>query len=153
LTEHATWRWCFYINLPVGVVTVLTVVLFFRDPPLSRDQGLSNREKIDSLDLIGVSLFIPAICCLVLAIEWGGSKYEWNTARIIVLFILCIIFFLVWIYVQFRRQEKSTIPPRLIVQRNVWASGAYAAFLTGATYGMAYYVRNTTTRNPLPRKS
>ncbi|KAJ6095337.1 MFS general substrate transporter [Penicillium sp. IBT 16267x] len=139
LTEHATWRWCFYINLPVGGKTVLAVVFCYRDPPTSRNQGTPTREKLHSLDLMGVALFISAICCLVLALQWAGSKYAWKSARIITLFILSVVLLSFWTYVQFRKQEKATIPPRLIAQRNVWAATAYAALLSGAIYGMAYY--------------
>ncbi|KAJ5583988.1 MFS toxin efflux pump [Penicillium hispanicum] len=140
LTEHATWRWCFYINLPMGGVTLLTVFFFFRDPPRTADRNVPTKEKVKSLDLIGLVLFICAITCLVLALEWGGSKYAWQNVRIIVLFVLCGVLLGVWTGVQFWRQEKATIPPRLIVQRNVWAAGIYSLLLSGAYYAMAYYI-------------
>ncbi|KGO77169.1 Major facilitator superfamily domain, general substrate transporter [Penicillium italicum] len=139
LTEHATWRWCFYINLPMGAITVLTVFFFFRDPPISATRRLSTREKIQSLDILGLALFICAICCLVIGLEWGGSKYAWNSARIIVLFVVCVVLLIAWTWVQHWKQEKATIPPRLAVMRDVWAAGLYSLLFSGAYYGMTYY--------------
>ncbi|KAJ6024771.1 MFS general substrate transporter [Penicillium herquei] len=139
LTEHATWRWCFWINLPVGSVTVLTVIFLFRDPPVSHVQEISIREKFKNLDIFGLVIFISALCCLVLALEWGGSKYTWSSTRIIALLVVFVVLLIIFAFAEIRGQERAMLPPRLIIKRNVWAASAYAAFLSGATYAIAYY--------------
>ena len=73
LTTNATWRWCFYINLPIGGF-VIAVVLFHLNLPQSRDdkRSLPFYEKLAGLDLVGTAFLIPAIVLLLLGLQWGG---------------------------------------------------------------------------------
>jgi EmrB/QacA subfamily drug resistance transporter len=73
-TDHLSWRWCFYVNVPLGLVTlaVVTVVLKLPRP----------RTKA-RLDLLGALLLAAASTCLVLLTSWGGTKYAWDS-RVIV---------------------------------------------------------------------
>jgi len=92
-TTHLSWRWCFYINLPIGGVTLLlTFWLLPSDNNKTKEEieaaKLSTREKIERLDPIGTLCFLPGIVCLLLALQLGGSTYAWNDARIIVLWVI-----------------------------------------------------------------
>ncbi len=73
-TSNVTWRWCFYINLPIGGVAMLVIALFLEAPPRD-DAKLPLGKKILKLDLLGTSLLIPGVVCLLLALQWGGPKY------------------------------------------------------------------------------
>jgi len=78
-TDHLSWRWCFYINLPIGLVTGIFIIFFFH--PKKRARALSAgkwTEKIEQFDPYGTAIFLPMIICLLLALQWGGSKYEWS---------------------------------------------------------------------------
>jgi hypothetical protein len=86
-TDSVSWRWCFYINLPIGGLSISVTLLALRLPSKNEFSGTSVLSRIKQLDLIGVSLFIPAIICLLLALQWGGNKYPWLNSRIIGLFI------------------------------------------------------------------
>ncbi|KAI1095680.1 MFS transporter [Rostrohypoxylon terebratum] len=86
-TDHVTWRWCFYINLPLGGITVLCLIFFLPDKPPTQP-GLPWKEQIKQLDLPGTFFLIPSVICLLLALQWGGAKYSWNNGRIIVLFVV-----------------------------------------------------------------
>jgi len=73
LTQYTTWRWCFYINLPIG--GLVTVLLLFVDIPdrLAKANIKSTIEIIwKRLDLIGFGLFAPPAIQLLLALQWGG---------------------------------------------------------------------------------
>lgn len=72
-TDHLTWRWCFYINLPFGAVTVVTVAAFFRPPKRPAVDNLPFLTKIKAIDWLGMALFIPSIVSLLLALQWEGS--------------------------------------------------------------------------------
>jgi hypothetical protein len=98
------------------------------------------REKMAHLDLLGLLIFVPAICCLFLPLEWAGTKYNWKDARIIVMFILFGVLMAVWAVIQLWRQERATVPPRLMKKRNIWAPAVYTVFLSSAYYVTAYYV-------------
>ena len=70
-TEHATWRWCFWINLPMGALTILALVFFFKNPPsASSDTKVSIAKRIAGLDILGAGLFIPSVIMILMALEW-----------------------------------------------------------------------------------
>ncbi|KAH8719808.1 Efflux pump roqT [Beauveria bassiana] len=78
-TDHVTWRWCFYINLPVGGVAMAIVVWAVHiNRNTKHSEGLSIVQRILKLDLVGTAIFIPAIVCLLLALQWGGATYPWT---------------------------------------------------------------------------
>lgn len=73
-TSKVTWRWCFYINLPLGGV-VLLIVAFVLQPPEQDLGDTSLWQKLKQLDFAGNSVFIPSVVCLLLALQWGGVEY------------------------------------------------------------------------------
>ena len=80
-TDHVSWRWCFYINLPIGAVTFAVIVLFFKSPPRKNEESIGFKARLVQFDPIGTLVFIPAIICLLLALQWGGSKYPWSNGK------------------------------------------------------------------------
>lgn len=75
-TSNVTWRWCFYINLPVGGVVMLVILVFLKipDQPTARQAHWSQKTK--QLDIPGSILLIPGTVCLLLALQWGGQTYS-----------------------------------------------------------------------------
>jgi MFS family permease len=82
LTSNATWRWCFIINIPIGAVTLVILVFTVKNTP-GKEHAKTTMDKIKHLDPLGAALLLPAVICLVLALQWGGSEYAWNSWRII----------------------------------------------------------------------
>ncbi|KAM5347709.1 hypothetical protein ACJ41O_007533 [Fusarium nematophilum] len=137
LTDRVSWRWCFYINLPIGLVTVVVIGFFFPDP--ERDiEPTTWRVRAWQLDPIGTCIFMPAVVCMLLALQWGGVDYDWDDSRITSLLMLAAALLLVFVYVQYRMQENATVPPRIFMKRSVWAS-SFFAFNTGACFLAAMY--------------
>ena len=77
LTSNVTWRWCFYLNLPLGGVAML-VILFFLDIP-DGDTSMPLTRKLMQLDIPGTAVLIPGVVCLLLALQWGGQEYDVST--------------------------------------------------------------------------
>jgi MFS family permease len=73
-TSNVTWRWCFYINLPVGGVAMLVILIFLKIPDQPTAQAPLS-EKIKQLDIPGTILLVPGTVCLLLALQWGGQTY------------------------------------------------------------------------------
>lgn len=121
-TTYVSWRWCFYINLPIGALTVLIVVFVLKiDRPMSA-VGKSTKEKILQLDPLGTLCFLPAIICLLLALQWGGSKYNWSDGRVIALLVVFAVLILVFMVLQVvRTEDHVTVKPRIIMQRSIAA--------------------------------
>lgn len=80
------WRWVFYINLPVGAV--ITPLLIFLIPSCDRQKGMSNWERLASVDWIGSALLSGTIVPLIVAITLGGNMFPWESGQIIGLFVL-----------------------------------------------------------------
>ena len=76
--------------------------------------------------------------CLLLALQWGGTSYSWDNARIIALFGLAGILLIAFGFVQIWRKEDATIPPRIIKQRSVAFGAVYTSCVSGAMISMLY---------------
>ncbi|KAI2780340.1 major facilitator superfamily protein [Daldinia loculata] len=140
-TDRVTWRWCFYINLPVGAVSMIVTSLILHLPNQKLDAKATGWvEKIKQLDPIGNLIFLPGIVCLILALQWGGTVYPWNNARIIVLLVLCGVMCLVFIGVQAWKKESASIPPRIIKQRSIIAAVWYGFFNGSGMMVLTYYL-------------
>ncbi|KAI5838933.1 major facilitator superfamily domain-containing protein [Morchella snyderi] len=121
-TDHLTWRWCFYINLPIGAVVMIAIIVFFTPPNRVKADKLTGMEKLKELDLAGTAVLLPGIVCLLLALQWGGSKYQWSNPKIIGLLVTAGVLLAAFVGVQAWRGEKATIPPRILRQRSILSS-------------------------------
>ncbi|KAJ7735132.1 MFS multidrug transporter [Mycena maculata] len=136
--DKVTWRWCFYINLPIGAITLLVMIFMFKSPHQDKGEEMNLTQRLGQFDPIGTLLIIPAVVCLLLALQWGGSTYPWKSGRIIALFVVFGVLTLVFIAVQARKQDSATVPPRILKNRSIW-SGAWFAFCQGATFFVFVY--------------
>jgi predicted MFS family arabinose efflux permease len=138
-TDKVTWRWCFYINPIIGAVIILVVFLILHLPNQKLDkQATGWLAQLNQLDPIGNLVFFPGVVCLILALQWGGTQYSWKNARIIVLLILCAVLCLVFVAIQIWKQEKGTVPPRIVKQRSIAAS-IWFGFFNGAGLTIIMY--------------
>ncbi|KAK8125837.1 uncharacterized protein PG998_001596 [Apiospora kogelbergensis] len=138
--DKATWRWCFFINLPIGAVTILVIAFFYADPELTRPSAESFVERVKRFDPVGTAIFMPAVVCLLLALQWGGTKYPWDSSRIIALFVISGVMILAFLYVQHWQGENATVPPRIMKNRSVWTSSLFGFLATSAFFLMVYYL-------------
>ncbi|KAG0095718.1 hypothetical protein BGZ93_005533 [Podila epicladia] len=80
--EHATWRWCFWMNLPLGALASVVIVLFYKMP----FQKTGLKEQLRRIDYLGVFFIMAAITCLLLPLTMGGTTFAWNSPAIIIMF-------------------------------------------------------------------
>ncbi|MCJ1318774.1 hypothetical protein MMC15_004105 [Xylographa vitiligo] len=139
LTDKASWRWCFWINLPIGGIAVATVFIFFKNPR-REISGLTFRQKIDQMDLLGAFFLICAIVCLLLALQWGGSTYAWSDSKVWGCLLGFVLIISIFITLQFKRGDRATIPPRIMTQRTVAAGTSFLAFLSMGLYVHIYFL-------------
>ncbi|EER24749.1 MFS sugar transporter [Coccidioides posadasii str. Silveira] len=132
-TDHLSWRWCFYINLPIGAVTIFAILVFLKAPKQNLNTSLSWKARLLQLDPIGSAAFMPGVVCLLLALQWGGTRYAWGNWRIIILFILFAILISVFIGIQIYKGDDATVPPRIFTQRSI-ASAAFFALTLGSSF-------------------
>ncbi|KAJ7284548.1 MFS transporter [Mycena rebaudengoi] len=141
-TDKVTWRWCFYINLPIGAVTLFFMAFFFKMPKSAdaKPQSMTLMERINLFDPWGTLVFIPAIVSLLIALQWGGTKYEWKNGRIIGLFVTFGVLFAIFIGIQIWKQDAATVPPRILKQRSIWASAWYALCMGASFFILVFYI-------------
>ncbi|KAJ7869935.1 ABC transporter [Mycena olivaceomarginata] len=103
-TDHVTWRWCFWVNLPVGGVSVIAVTFLLKaSPPLGSDptkRSFANiLTQVAQIDFLGAILVSGAVTSVVLALQWGGNTKPWNDKAVIACFVLSPVLataFLAW---------------------------------------------------------
>lgn len=137
-TTKVNWRWCFYINLPVGGAVALILSFIVKGSPSKNTDTL--RQKLQKMDPLGTIVFIPGIICILLALQWGGHTYNWGNARIIVLFILGGILLVMFVIIQFKAGESATVPIRVIKQRSVASAVWLSFFSSGSMFVLIYYL-------------
>ncbi|WP_406379233.1 MFS transporter [Streptomyces sp. NBC_00197] len=129
-TDHLSWRWCFYINVPFGLLTlaVVTVVLKLPKP--------SVRGRVD---VLGILLLAAASTCLVLLTSWGGTEYAWGSRAILGLAAGALAATALFLVVE-RFAVEPLIPLRLF-RDSVFNVTALVGLVVGvALFGAASYL-------------
>ncbi|KFY41611.1 hypothetical protein V494_02881 [Pseudogymnoascus sp. VKM F-4513 (FW-928)] len=160
---QVSWRWCFIINIPLGLIALVLVHFVLRPELLgpqeiTRVDGVTDlridqsfKARMLTIDYGGQILFLFGLGLLVLALTWAGSSYAWNSVEILAPLIIGVALlaaFVLWEYLMLpgnflsRRNptRKAMLPFKLLVARNV-SILMYISFLTGmAMYAVFYFV-------------
>ncbi|KAB8203744.1 major facilitator superfamily domain-containing protein [Aspergillus parasiticus] len=139
-TNEVTWRWCFYINLPVGGVTAVVILFLLRIPKSADLRTHGAWEMLKGLDPLGTIVFTPSIICVLLALQWGGVDYAWSNGRIIALFVLFGVLLITFIIIQVLMKDKATVPIKVASQRSVACASVFVFFIGASMFVMIYYV-------------
>ncbi|WP_418952413.1 MFS transporter [Streptomyces albireticuli] len=123
-TDHASWRWCFYLNIPVGLLTFVVVALGLRLPKPAR------RGRFD---LLGALLLMAFSTFLVLLTTWGGTEYEWRSRVVLGLAAGALGTALLFLVVE-NLVREPIIPPHLFRDRTFTVCA-----LAGAAVGVALF--------------
>ncbi|MCQ1578652.1 MFS transporter [Streptomyces parvus] len=129
-TDHASWRWCFYINVPFGLVTLAVIAVVLKLPrPAVRPR----------LDVLGAALLAAASTCLVLVTSWGGTEYAWGSRTILGLTAGAVVTTALFVAVE-RRAAEPIIPLRLFRDSVFNVTGLVGAVVGIALFGAASYL-------------
>lgn len=131
----------FYINLPIWGL-VATVLFFVSVPKQTSKPGAMAvvRTLPTKLDLIGFAIFAPAAIELLLAVQYGGNQFAWNSSTVIGLFCgagATFIVFLAWIHY---KCDAAMIPSTMLSKRIVWSSCLVYGFLMSQMFTTSYYL-------------
>jgi EmrB/QacA subfamily drug resistance transporter len=130
LTDNGSWRWCFFVNLPLAAIALLVVWFGF--------VRRTVREK-HSLDYVGAVLLTVGAAAGLLAAVWGGTEYPWSSVVIVGLFTAAIV--LLSAFVLWERQAPEPILPLELFQERTFAAASVASFAVGAAmFGAIIYV-------------
>jgi MFS family permease len=141
LTESLGWRWCFYINPPMGVMAMLLTMYCFTDTQKpSEIARMTFRQKALQLDLLSNLLFVPALTSLFLAFSWAGTKYRWDSGMVIGPLIAFTVLLAAFVYNQFRLGDAAALPPRIIKRRTVIAGFIFVMCTNSTANVLEYYL-------------
>ncbi|WP_443611928.1 MFS transporter [Actinacidiphila acidipaludis] len=129
-TDHASWRWCFSINVPFGLVTLVVITLVLKLPkPRARPR----------LDVLGALLLAAGSTCLVLLTTWGGSTYGWRSREILGLGAGALVCGLLFVLVE-RFAAEPVIPLRLFRDGVFNVTAVVGGVIGVALFGAASYL-------------
>ncbi|KAM0246363.1 hypothetical protein ACHAQJ_010257 [Trichoderma viride] len=139
-TDHATWRWCFYINLPIGGVSAAIIFIFFQTPRNAVPVKAPLVEKIRQMDPLGVVLMMGATVTFILAVQYGGIAHPWNSSVVIGLLVGFVLIIGAWAFAQWYQDEYSMVPPKLFAKRTNWIMSLVAFIQAGGFFAAIYYI-------------
>ncbi len=124
ITDAFSWHWIFYINIPLGIITIILFVFFF---PNFR---LANQKH--RIDYAGIATLVVTVIALLLALSWGGIQYSWASVPVIAMFALSAVGLIAFLLIEIRSEEP--IIPFEIFRNPIVAISTPIIFLTG--FGM-----------------
>ncbi len=128
--DHLTWRWVFYINLPIGIVALLVTSVVL---------DLPFRRVRHAIDYLGAALLVAAVTCILLVTVWGGTSYAWGSSTIIGLGVAGLVLLAAFVW-QERRAAEPVLPLRLF-RNPVFDVSAAALFIVGvAMFGAIVFL-------------
>lgn len=123
ITDVSTWRWIFLINLPIGVVAFAAILVLMPWTRLPR----AGEARID---FAGAILLALAVAPFLLAMVWGGERYEWASVETIGLIAVSLVALVAFLAVEARAPEP--LVPLFLFRNRVFAISAVLLLLTGA---------------------
>jgi EmrB/QacA subfamily drug resistance transporter len=131
IVDNASWRWVFYVNLPVGGLALLVIYL-----TMPR-RAAPRREH--SIDWTGAAVLAVATTALLLGLVWGGQQYAWTSGHVLASLAVAVAALAVFALVE-RRAPETILPFDLMRKQTVWASIVCVALVGMAMFGTIAFV-------------
>ncbi|KAF9978869.1 hypothetical protein BGZ73_008870 [Actinomortierella ambigua] len=130
-SDSLTWRWAYFINLPVGAMAVLLIILFMH---MKRPKDVTFSQNMATVDFTGILLLVISIVMILLALNWGAdARYPWSSATIISLIVVGLVICVIFLWNEWKIAKKPIIPLRLF---STWsmASSYLCVFFQGFVF-------------------
>jgi EmrB/QacA subfamily drug resistance transporter len=131
LTDHLTWRWVFYVNLPVGLIALVVLWLTFTDVRTHQARG--------GVDVLGAVALVAGVVPLLLALTWGGHDYAWSSPQVLGLLALAAVMLGSLLVIETRVAEPI-IPLDLFKNRIVTMSIVASSLMSIGMFGVIVYL-------------
>lgn len=129
ITDNLSWRWVFYINLPLGVFSLFAL-------PVVLHQG-ARRYGV-KIDYLGAATITASVVSLLLALSWVGEGYDWDATRVVIGFVVAAVLLAAFIPVELRATEP--VIPLSLFKSRVFSSAALLMFMVGiGMFGIILY--------------
>ena len=121
ITDNPGWRWVFYVNLPVGVIALVTLLIGF--------PATGARRGARRIDWIGVTTIVAAVVPLLVALTWAGSSYPWASPQVIGSLALSLVMAIAFAFVESRVAEP--LLPLDLFRNQIFTAAFLASFFIG----------------------
>lgn len=130
LTDHASWRWVFYVNIPMGGVALLVLLLGMPNIRPNRDARLDYR---------GIVILLATVVPMLLALSWAGSRYDWVSVQVIGLLSWALAGIVIFTYAELRTNEP--LLPMFLFKNRIFLVSALVTLVSGfAMMGSLFYI-------------
>jgi EmrB/QacA subfamily drug resistance transporter len=128
--DNLSWRWVFYINLPIGAVALVVIAVVL---------PATSTRRHHQIDYLGATLLAGFATCVVLATSWGGTTYPWGSPQIIGLFAGSVVLLAGW-WVSARHAAEPVLPLRLFANPVFSVSAGISLAAGFALFGSISYL-------------
>lgn len=129
-TDSLTWRWIFFINLPLGLLAFTITAVVLKLPRVRRET---------TIDYAGAVTLVTSMSALLVAAVWGGQEYAWGSATIVGLLVAAATLLTAFVVIE-RRAAEPILPPRLFASR-AFVITSVATFMVGVVmFGVIVYL-------------
>ncbi|KAL8654040.1 MAG: hypothetical protein Q9226_003585 [Calogaya cf. arnoldii] len=139
-TDHLSWRWCFYINLPIGGLGAAIIFFTFNTPDAFKPIQASLKEKLLQMDFLGSFLIMAAVTCFSLALQYGGITRPWSDKTVIGLVVGFGSIIIVFCINEWFQGDRALIQKRLLQKRIIWTACLDIFLLGGGFFVLLYYL-------------
>ncbi|OLD27270.1 MAG: MFS transporter [Chloroflexi bacterium 13_1_40CM_3_65_12] len=130
ITDHYSWRWLFFVNLPFAVLTLIVVALYMHVP---------NERRKHALDIGGSVTLSLGIASALLATVWGGTQYAWDSWQIIGLYSAAVVLLAVFIW--FERRAPEPVLPLYLFKSSIFTFSNIAGIGVAMTmFGAIFFL-------------
>jgi len=129
-TTHLSWRWIFYVNVPLGVIALAV---------LAATLPARGRRVRHSIDYLGAALLAVALSAIILVTDLGGTEYPWSSLLIIGLIVVAVVSLLAFLFAE-GRADEPVLPLRLFLNRAFWVTSAVGLIVGFALFGSVTYL-------------
>ncbi|KAL5358547.1 major facilitator superfamily domain-containing protein [Aspergillus floccosus] len=139
-TSEVSWRWCFWINLPVGGLIIVLLLRFLRISEHIKSAPATWREIILTLDIPGFCLMLVSLVCLTLALQWGGQTKAWNHGSVIAMLVLWIVLTIGFFLIEWLQGPRAMAPFSILKHRTTWSNALFCLISYAALYQVMFYL-------------
>ncbi|KAG6014301.1 hypothetical protein E4U43_006694 [Claviceps pusilla] len=140
LADGATWRWCFIINVPLGVMAAVMLAFFVTTPVDPAYASWTFKDKLVYAKMLDILLLVAALASLVLGLQWGGTVYPWTNGRVIALLVIFSVLATTFMIAHVWFPKSGAIPTAIAKNRNMWFASIFAICSAGAMFVAVTYL-------------
>ncbi|HLJ82341.1 MAG TPA: MDR family MFS transporter, partial [Ktedonobacterales bacterium] len=139
ITDNTTWRWVFYVNIPLGVVALFLLIYRLPANISVRSTRFTGMAAVRRIDFAGAITASTATVCLLLGLTWGGQTFPWASAPVIGMLVGAVVLFVAFYFIE--RRASEAILPLDLFRNQIFTTGAILSLLVGvALFAIVIYL-------------